>query len=52
MAQPGAGKHDQGQGYLTVLAFNHRILKSITILTAVIRPVIKFEVVTLQDCSR
>jgi hypothetical protein len=36
MAQRGAGKHDQWRGYMTVLVVNHEIMKSISILTAVI----------------
>jgi hypothetical protein len=43
VAQSGAGKHDQWRGYLTVLGFNHGIIKSISILTAVIRTMIKFD---------
>jgi len=52
MAQRGAGKHDQWRGYMTVLVVNHGIMKSISILTAVIRPMIKFDVVTPRDCFR
>jgi len=44
MAQRGAGKHDQWQEYMTVLVVNHGIIKSISILTAVIRPMIQFDV--------
>jgi len=44
MAQHGAGQHDQWQGYSTVLAINHGIMISIGILTAVICPVMKFDV--------
>jgi hypothetical protein len=44
MAQRGAVKHDQWQGYMTVLGVNHGIMQSISILTAVIPPMIKFDV--------
>jgi len=43
MAQRGAGKHDQWRGYMTVLVVNHGIIKSISILPAVIRPMMKFD---------
>jgi len=36
--------------YMTVLVVNHGIIKSISILTAVIRPMIKFDVDKLRDC--
>jgi hypothetical protein len=52
MAQCGAGKHDQWRGYMTVLVINHGIIKSIRILTTVIRPMIKFDVDKPQDCFR
>jgi len=52
MAQRSAGKHDQWRGYMTVLVGNHGIIKSISILTAVIRPMIKFDVDKPQDCFR
>jgi len=52
MAQRGAGKHDQWRGYMTVLVVIHGIIKSIRILTAVIRPMIKFDVDTPRDCFR
>jgi len=52
MAQRGAGKHDQWRGYMTVLVVNHGIIKSISILIAVIRPMIKFDVDKLWDCFR
>jgi hypothetical protein len=51
-AQRDAGKHDQWRRYMTVLVINHGIIKSISILTAVIRPMIKFDVDKLQDCFR
>jgi len=50
MAQCGACKHDQWRGYITVLVVNHGIIKSISILTAVIRPMMKFDVDKPRDC--
>jgi hypothetical protein len=50
MARGGAGKQDQWREYMTVLVVNHGIIKSISILTAVIRPMIKFDVDTPWDC--
>jgi hypothetical protein len=50
MAQRGAGKQDQWRGYMTVLVVNHGIIKSISILTAGILPVIKFDVAQQRDC--
>jgi len=44
MVQRGAGKHDQWQGYMTVLVVNHGSIKSISILTAVSRPMMKSDV--------
>jgi len=52
MVQRGAGKHDQWRGYMTVLVVNHGSIKSISILTAVIRLMIKFDVNNLRDCFR
>ena len=52
MAQCGAAKHDQWRGYMTVLVVNHGIMKSISILTAVIRPMITFDVSNPRDCFR
>jgi len=52
MAQRSAGKHDQWRGYMTVLVVNHGIVKSISILTAVIRLMIKFDVDKPRDCFR
>jgi hypothetical protein len=49
-AQPSAGKHDQCQGYMTVLVVNYGITMSIRILTAVICPIIEFDVGKLRDC--
>jgi len=43
-AQRSAGKHDQWRGYVTVLVVNHGIIKLISILMTVIRPMIKFDV--------
>jgi len=37
---------------MTVLVVNHRIIKTISILTAVIRPMIKFDVDNPRDCFR
>jgi len=37
---------------MTVLVINHGIIKSISILTAVIRPMIKFDVDKPRDCFR
>jgi hypothetical protein len=44
MVQRGVGKHDQWGGYMTVLVVNHQIIKSISILIAVIDPMITFNV--------
>jgi hypothetical protein len=52
MAQRGACKHDQWRVYMTVLVVNHGIIESISILTAVIRPMIKFDVDKPRDCFR
>jgi hypothetical protein len=52
MAQRGACKHDQWQGYMTVLVINHGIIKPISILTVVIRKMIKFDVDKPRDCFR
>jgi hypothetical protein len=52
MAQRGASKHDQWRGYMTVLVFNHGIVKFISILAAVVRPMIEFDADQLQDCFR
>jgi len=50
MVQRGAGKHDQWRGYMMVLVVNHGIIQSISILTALIRPMIKFDVDKKRDC--
>jgi hypothetical protein len=52
MAQRGACKHDQWRGYMTILVVNHGIIKSISILTAVIRLMIKFDEDKPWDCLR
>ena len=52
MAQRAASKHDQWRVYMTVLMVNHAIIKSMSILTAVIRPMIKFDVDKPRDCFR
>ena len=52
MAECGAGKYDQWRGYMTILVVNHGIIKSISILTPVIRPMMKFDVDTPRDCFR
>jgi len=51
MAQCGACNHDQWRGYMTVLVVNHGIIKSISILTAVIRPMMKFDMDKSCHCS-
>jgi hypothetical protein len=50
--QCGECKHDQWREYMTVRVVNHGIMKSISILTAVIRPMIKFDVDKPRDCFR
>jgi hypothetical protein len=52
MEQRGARKHDEWRGYMTVFVVNHGNIKSITILTAVNRPMIEFHVDTPRDCFR
>jgi len=52
MAQRGAGKHDQWRGYMTILVVNHGMKKSISILTTVIRPMMKFDVDEPRDRFR
>jgi hypothetical protein len=52
IAQRGAFKHDHWRGYMTVLVIDHGILESISILTAVIHQMIKFDCDELQDCFR
>jgi len=50
MAHHSTAKHDQLQGYITVLVINQGIIKSFTINTSVIRQIIKFDVDNLWDC--
>jgi hypothetical protein len=52
MAQRSAGTHDLWLGYMTVLVVNCGIIESISILTAVIRSMIKFAVNKPWDCFR
>jgi len=52
MAQRGVGKHDQWRGYMTILVVDRGIIKFISLLTTVIRPIIKFEVDILWNCFR
>jgi hypothetical protein len=52
MEQCGAYKHDEWRGYMTVLAVRHTIRQSISIHTAVIRPMIKYEVDQPPVCFR
>jgi hypothetical protein len=52
MGQCGAGKHDQWRGYMTILVINDETIKSISILTVVIRLIIKFDVDNPRECSR
>jgi len=52
MAQCSACRHDQWQGYMTVLVMNHGMIQSIRIITAVIRAMIKFDLDTLWDWFR
>jgi hypothetical protein len=50
MAQRSAGNYDQWRGYMTVLVVNHGIIKSISILTVVIRPMITFVIHQPRNC--
>jgi hypothetical protein len=50
VAQSGASKHDQWRGYMTVLVVNLGIINSISILTAVICSMRKFDVDRLHNC--
>jgi hypothetical protein len=52
MVQRSAGKHDQWQWYMTVHVINNGIIQSISILAAVSRAMIKFDVDTPRDCFR
>ena len=49
-AQRGARKHHLWRGYLTLLVVNHGVIQTISILTAVIPRMIKFDVDIPQDC--
>jgi hypothetical protein len=49
-AQRCAGKYDQWGGYMTILVVNHGIVKSISIPSAVICLMIKFDVDKPWDC--
>jgi len=50
MAQCSAGQHDYLRRYMNVLLVNHRIITSISTLTAVIRLVIKLDADNHQHC--
>jgi hypothetical protein len=50
MVQCRAGTHDQWRGYMTILVVNHGIVKSISLLTTVIRLMMKCNVDSLRDC--
>jgi len=52
MAQCGAGKHDQWQGYMTVLIVNVGIVKLFSNIPADICLMIKFDVHKPPDCFR
>jgi hypothetical protein len=52
MAQCSVDKHDQGRGYMTILVINQGLIKSISLLTADICPMIKFDVNKPQDYFR
>jgi len=52
MVQRDAFTHDQWRGYMTVLVVNHEIIKSLSILTAVIQQMLKVDVDKPQDCFR
>jgi len=52
IAQHSACEHDQWQRYMTVLVINYGIIKSISILTAVIHPMIKIDVDKPRECFR
>ena len=52
MGQRSASKNDQWRGYMTVLVVNDGIIKSISILTAVIRPMMKLDVDKPCNCFR
>jgi len=48
-AQCSAGKHDQWQGYMTILVVKRATIKAISIITTVIRPIIKLDVTNPLD---
>jgi hypothetical protein len=50
MAQRDAGKHDEWRWYMTVLIVNLGIIKAVSTLTAIICPMITFNVDKLGDC--
>jgi hypothetical protein len=52
LVQPGACKHDQWRGYMTVIVINHGIIKLISILAVINRLMMKFYVDKLRDCFR
>jgi hypothetical protein len=52
MGQSGAGEHDQWRVCMTILVVDHGFVKSITILTAVIRQMIKLDVDNPGDSFR
>jgi len=52
MAQRSAPKRNQWRGYMTVLVVNHGIMKSISVLTTVIRLMIKLDVDIPRDCTQ
>jgi hypothetical protein len=52
MVQHGACKHDQWRGYISVVVVNHGIITYVTILTAGIRSMMKFDVDIPRDCLR
>jgi hypothetical protein len=49
VAQCGAGKHNQWQGYMTFLLVDYGMVKSMSLFTADIRPMIKSDVDNLRD---
>jgi len=50
MVQRGPCKDDQWRGYMTVLVINGGIIKSISLLTVVVHPMMKFDVDNPRDC--
>jgi hypothetical protein len=49
MVEHGAGKHEQWRGCMIIIVVQHEIIQSISILRAVIRLMIKFDVNKLRD---